>query len=285
MKNQEFNAYEHELETQQKSFTLRRALVICLSMACSLLLFRACLPNLVVSLDDLSQSLDRFRTSQDLEVVLKKVKLLRDQTMRMRASVLDILDQRKDENPVESGKFHMMEFEEYFRVKPLEKMEVHEEIAPLFANYNITKDPQYIQRQSFYDVASREYGEFTKRSPLIDERMYVKWNDEAKQYRLYAAVPMSRKSVLGVYTGELRVPNENTNPHYSWRYPANVLDGEGEALPLVVDCRLKGGWFRFIGRDPENGNVEAFTVPHENQWYLMYQTTRAIEVGEELTVL
>lgn len=228
-------------------------------------------------------------TALQLKNMVSEIEELQEENAKLQQKVMQIMNKAKDRiNGIEStdapnqDRYYMHEFEEYFRVKPIDEIEIDPKLLPYFESYNIKEDPYYIQYKSECDSLNIELGPYIGRPSINDKRFYVAWNSNLEQYSLYASIDLPYKSVLGYYTGILQVRFHDVTD--AWKYKATIIGEDGEPMYLVVDGRFKGNWFRYLRISSEEGNTEALLVPKDNMWYIVFRTKKPLEAGEEIVI-
>ena len=142
------------------------------------------------------------------------------------------------------------------------------------------EDAAYLEAPEAYDRLAEKY------APLIESHednhagFAVKWCPIAMRFGLYAQVDVPADTFLGLFAGV--ITNESVDPGKTWRYKA-AIEKDGEVMQFMIDGHDAGNWFHFLQLEDE-GNVEAFYMPHNNMWQVGFRTIRRISAGEELTL-
>lgn len=176
-------------------------------------------------------------------------------------------------------RFNMSHFRDYFFVEPIDEMVVHDNIKIPYQSYVLQEDPKFIAKKESYQTLSRMYESYFNRKSSEDKRFYVKWSDISKDFSLHAAVGIPMHSVLGFFTGEIRLQREFGG--YSWTNPASLRSESGEKVEAFIDSMYKGNWFRFM-QTSDRGNTLVKTIPYENQWYILFETIKPVDQNEEI---
>lgn len=176
--------------------------------------------------------------------------------------------------------YHMSQFMEYFRVEPLDDMEVAPNLVDALAKYDYATDPEYLSRKSEYDGLIEQYAQYVVDRPASqDDRFYVKFSPQLNEYALYARAPLPRKAVLGFFTGVVREQGYTAGD--AWKFRGTLLNDDGSPKRVVIDGRFKSNWFYFL-RIHDKGNVRLHVFPYKNMWYVLFEARRPIAIGEEL---
>lgn len=176
---------------------------------------------------------------------------------------------------------HRIETDEHYLRRP--PRELIEKAAPFLAEQAGTLD-RLPGQEGFSSVA------------LNDERFYIAHTGSPKGFGLYAARPVPSGTVVGVYTGFL---NDRQTSDYRWNYQSKPIavqtelgkpapeigihTKEGSAMELGVDAENGGNVLRFINHD-DKPSCDAWYMPWENKWHVVYVTNREIPADEEISV-
>ncbi|KAJ3115670.1 hypothetical protein HDU96_000218 [Phlyctochytrium bullatum] len=176
--------------------------------------------------------------------------------------------------------FYHSDFESYFGLKYLPKVEVDPIIAKFVNAHDIRTDDLYTQDPLSSDRWAQNLGWFFENPIEDDRRFYVRFISKDKGYGMFSAIDIGPGVIVGVYTGVL---TNNSISDYMWSYPSQIKDENGQVLNLGIDSRFKGNWERFVNHD-DNPNTEVIYMPYNNLWHVVYITTAFIRRGEEVTV-
>jgi hypothetical protein len=231
-------------------------------------------------------------TLNALEVLYEDMEVLYDNLQDLRLDAQEIkgfmanIDQTLEEEVVEEfieeaqgPSFGMKDFESVFGITPINTVEFDPAVKHLFEDYDVSKDPGYLESPEDYDQITADYAPFIERDLSNDQRFTVKWNPLRENYGLYANVNLQENSFLGVFAGV--VTDHSFDPSTTWRYKAVVRGRHGRPSHLVIDGHRRGNWFNFVQIEGD-GNVEAFFLPYKNVWHIGFRTLKSVRAGEEL---
>ncbi|KNE55096.1 hypothetical protein AMAG_01030 [Allomyces macrogynus ATCC 38327] len=180
-------------------------------------------------------------------------------------------------------RFTMEHFLSHFGVEPIHHLAIDPAIQRFIAVHDVTTDKSFVDSPDEMTKRVRKYGAWIERGTSLDQRFYVAYTDDVRGFGLFAASPIRKGDVLGVYAGVLT--NQSHTTDYEWSYPSDIRDEAGNTMNLGIDAKDRGNWFRFANDgDEDHINAEVQYVPYRNVWNIMYVANKAIPVDGEVLV-
>ncbi|KAI8814874.1 hypothetical protein BJ742DRAFT_864834 [Cladochytrium replicatum] len=170
------------------------------------------------------------------------------------------------------------DFESYFGLSVLHTVQVDPLIAAYVEQHDTSKDEKEDSPDD--QNLAQHWAHIFDRGLPHDKRFYIKYVGPEKGYGLFAAVNVTPKSVVALYSGLI---TNNSVSDYQWEYPSKVLGPDGEDLNLGIDSRYVGNWARFVNHS-DDPNCDSVYVLYKSLWHVVYLSTRTIRKGEEVTV-
>ncbi|KAI8812332.1 hypothetical protein BJ742DRAFT_793767 [Cladochytrium replicatum] len=170
------------------------------------------------------------------------------------------------------------DFETYFGLSVLHTVQVDQVIASYVAQHDTSTDDKDDSADDQH--LAQHLSHIFDRGLRNDKRFYIKYIGPEKGYGLFAAVDITPKSVVALYTG---IITNNSISDYQWEYPSKVIGPDGEDLNLGIDSRYMGNWARFVNHS-DDPNCDSIYVLYNGLWHVVYMSTRTIRKGEEVTV-
>ncbi|KAJ1547360.1 hypothetical protein HK096_003260 [Nowakowskiella sp. JEL0078] len=174
--------------------------------------------------------------------------------------------------PFLKKRFTHDDFETYFGLNYTPTVLIDPLIEPYIRAHDTTLDSYYSLNPSEGDRWAQHLGNFLENGFPDDERFYIEFISPAKGYGLFANVKILPKQVVALYAG---IITNNSLSDYQWDYPSNITDSNGEPLNLGVDSRFTGNWARFVNHADD---------PNLDSLYVVYMSTKFIDIGEEVTI-
>ncbi|KAI8893605.1 hypothetical protein BC833DRAFT_278984 [Globomyces pollinis-pini] len=177
------------------------------------------------------------------------------------------------------------DFESVFGVTPIHQVIFDPVLKLMLKHHNVFEEEQYLDEKAQYDAKLEVYKDvFAKDSHEDFHREYlgVKWSSPETGFGLYAIKDIPIGTPLGWYSGVIEMDIENTD--YTWEvYKANVTlaSGRSEYVDIGINGLKAGNYLRFINHVGEDCNTK-YAI-HNNQWFVLYVTEKAIVKGQELT--
>ncbi|KAJ3359658.1 hypothetical protein GGF32_009108 [Allomyces javanicus] len=177
----------------------------------------------------------------------------------------------------------MEHFLSHLGVDPIHHLAIDPDVQRYIATHDVTTDRSFTDNPDEMTKRVRKYGAWIERGTTLDQRYYVAYTDDVRGFGLFAASPIRKGDVLGVYAGVLTSRSHTTD--YEWSYPSEIRDEAGNTMELGIDAKDRGNWFRFANDgDQDHLNAEVQYVPYRNVWNVMYVATKAIPVDGEVLV-
>ncbi|KAJ3115669.1 hypothetical protein HDU96_000217 [Phlyctochytrium bullatum] len=176
--------------------------------------------------------------------------------------------------------FNHSHFETHFGLKYLPKSILDPVIAKYVEAHDLRTDDMYIDDAENIERYLQSLSWYLENPITDDERFEVRFVSQEKGYGLFANMDVGTGNVVVYYTGFI---TNNSISDYSWTYPSNITDENGEQIQLGIDSRFMGNWGRFVNHD-ENPNCEVVYLPYNNMWHVVYMSSRLIPKGSEVTV-
>ncbi|TPX57331.1 hypothetical protein PhCBS80983_g03931 [Powellomyces hirtus] len=180
-------------------------------------------------------------------------------------------------------KYYPKDLSKHFGIHHIDQLEIPAELQPYVDAHDVTTDKQYVDNMDLYQNYARVFGPFLDKLSKgnNDERLYVKWTGDEKKFGVFTNAYIPAYGFVVEYSGLLI--NSSRSTDYEWHYHSELVDNDGNAMPLGIDSQFVGNIARFVNHD-DKPNTDSIYVPWKNTWRIVYVATKNIYPGEELTV-
>ncbi|KAI9359929.1 hypothetical protein DFJ73DRAFT_957288 [Zopfochytrium polystomum] len=156
------------------------------------------------------------------------------------------------------------DFPTHFGLSVLHTTHVDPAVAQYLSEHDLREDDKYAEDPDVAEEWRRRIGWALEEGFPFDQRFEVRWVSREVGYGVFAKMHVAKGSIVGVF-GSVVTSTENSD--YMWTYPSEILDEDGNAMPLGFDAQYRGNFLRFVNHR-EEPNTEVVLI----------------EAGEEVTV-
>lgn len=148
-----------------------------------------------------------------------------------------------------------------------------EEVEAHLSKHDVANDQKY--RYEFMKIRQQlRRFDFLRHVADMDSLIYAQFISQEIGMGVFAHKQMPKSTVVGLYSGYIRKGADDTA--YAWAYPHKDRS-------LSLDGRHAGNLLRFVNDYPPY-NCQAFTLPLNGRWQIVYITTKFIHQGEQLSI-